>query len=840
MIIEPLVDALASGEAVAFVGSGASISSGLPDWRTFLLDLLAYAECLHIRGIETGRGGWRRTRELLEGGDFLQAAEMLQRELPSRVFTSYIDSVFGKGGEPNDIHLAIARLPFSLILTTNFDLLLEAAYDRAPSFTWRDTDGVFNAIRSKKFAIIKLHGSANDPESIRLTRTHYRDSTFGNPEFNECLKSLLTWKTMLFIGYSLRDSDLLHLVDEARLRFGKKFGPHYAIMPAQEVDDKFRAYLKDAFAIEVLEYTIATEHRDEATARVASILRDLSGQVARVQLQTAGQIRSESSATRAQAAQLILETAVRITGSSRGDVCFMADDANPQIRRVASHPPLKGGRSLPEIAHDSVIGTAFLQANADISKDYIYIRDVADAKTELRSNGWADTEYVPCDGSVRTELAYPIIADGRRVGTLNLEANVVDAYTSDHRYVARRLVEELGRVYIQSERRRMRSVPLASFYREPSRFEALLNKSRLIRALGHDFILYEIDHEAKQLVAHHVNNMEPFCYGFDSKSLAVQVFMERHEIHVDDAQHELTLPPEMRTSWLSPLGVERFRITGPVFACPVRLGGQTEAILVTWLNPDSRRLPEDVTTPLCQLFQSSCRQVLRLSSFIANDRLGTDRLRAEEFLEKFYNRLGQIDHGKVWSRSDLKDAEFRGGILTALLEGLLVEETGLKRVRVWKTLTPIADERDGGTKRVMSFQCVRSLTSDDATLPGKLKSDAYVGCKSDATDTYCRYTINRYRHDPFARWQHPAMFGRTDPNCTDLDKDPAGSWIVAPIVRGEKLLGFLSADNHIHCTQPKKDGEPDFREIAQQCRIMNIVADLSQYVLPSEGKRFRE
>jgi NAD-dependent SIR2 family protein deacetylase len=833
IIIEPLVRAFASGEAVAFIGSGASTSSGLPDWRTFLTELLEFAESLDDGGPDTVKGGWRRTRELLLGGDFLQAAEMLERELPKRVFTNYVQRVFGAAVEPTDIHRSIARLPFSLILTTNFDVLLEAAYRTPASFTWRDTDAIFNTIRSKRFAIVKLHGSVNDVESVRLTRTHYRDSTFTNPEFNECLRTLLTWKTLLFVGYSLRDSDLLHLVDETRLRFGKKFGPHYAIMPAHEVDDKFRAYLKDAFAIEVIEYDALPDKRDQATAKVTAILRDLSGRVARASFEMGGVPGSRPSTTRSQAAQSILEAAVILSGSHRGDVSFVADDTNPQLQRVANYPPVKSGQALPPISADSITSTIFLQANANISKDYIYLRNVQEAKADLIANGYSNSRYVACDLDVWSELAYPIIADGRRVGTLNLESNVCDAYAEGHVYVARRITEELGRVYIQSERRRMRAAPLLRFYREPANFDALLRKSRLIRSLGHKFILYEIDHEAKQLVAHCAYGTRSFSYGFDTKSLAVKAFMDRNAIYVEDAAKELALSAALRTSWLNEAGVEEFDISGPVFACPVRLGGQTEAILVTWTEPSIRKLPHDITTPLYELFRSSCRQVSRLADLVVNDRLGTDRLSAEWFLGELYGRLGKIDHGKVWSRSNLTNSVFRAGILQALLESVIAERTGLKRVRVWRaTVSTSKDGGSGALPQAVDFQCVRSLTCSGYTAAGKQECDAYLGCRADASDLYCRYTVSRYAHDPFARWQHPAMFGSPDPNSSRLDKDPSGSWIVAPIVRKGRLLGFISADNHRQSGGPKQAGDPDFREIAQQCRLMNVISDLAQYVLP--------
>jgi len=77
------------------------------------------------------------------------------------------------------------------------------------------------------------------------------------------------------------------------------------------------------------------------------------------------------------------------------------------------------------------------------------------------------------------------------------------------------------------------------------------------------------------------------------------------------------------------------------------------------------------------------------------------------------------------------------------------------------------------------------------------------------------------------------MFGMPDPNSHALGKDPGGSWIVVPIVRKENLLGFISCDDHRQEDGPKQIGNPDFRVIAQQCRIMDIVADLAQYVLPT-------
>src|SRR5262249_2149562 len=158
---------------------------------------------------------------------------------------------------------SIVRLPFCLAITTNFDRLLETACGGKPCHSWEEHNPIFEAIHSREFAVIKMHGTVDNPGALRLTRTDYRDGSLTDVslEFNECLKALLTWKTFLFVGYSLRDSDLLRLMDEARIRFGKKFGPHYAIMPQPEVDGAFVDYLRDSLSIECLTYQVDKNDR---------------------------------------------------------------------------------------------------------------------------------------------------------------------------------------------------------------------------------------------------------------------------------------------------------------------------------------------------------------------------------------------------------------------------------------------------------------------------------------------------------------------------------------------------------------------------------------------------
>ena len=237
--------------------------------------------------------------------------------------------------------------------------------------------------------------------------------------------------------------------------------------------------------------------------------------------------------------------------------------------------------------------------------------------------------------------------------------------------------------------------------------------------MNHDFILYEIDYEKKRLVAHRANDSEFFDWSFNDRSLARQVFQERRSIHIADATRELD---NIRETQLNPAGVLRFEITGPLFACPIRVGGQTEAVLVTWLkpisDPASERRPKTKTE---QWFQSSSGQVCRLASLLANDIYDAGSSRAKEFLSAFYRSLDEIDHSRIWTRKKLRDSDFRERLINALMSALLHEACGLKRVRIWETTRKenLAHMGRDAISAVEGFRCIDSLTTSEVRCPAR-------------------------------------------------------------------------------------------------------------------------
>jgi hypothetical protein len=222
--------------------------------------------------------------------------------------------------------------------------------------------------------------------------------------------------------------------------------------------------------------------------------------------------------------------------------------------------------------------------------------------------------------------------------------------------------------------------------------------------------------------------------------------------------------------------------------------------------------------------------VIRLIALLADDISTRGRSRAERFLDRLSAALNELDEGRVWRKPQLHSRSFRERARGVLLRAAISPESGLKRVRLWRGRRWIRTP----TRRIArEFVCVESLTTPDAISPPKPRRDGYAGVVSNANDVYCRYTSSRYFHDPFARWQHPAMLGTPDRNSGALDKDPDGSWIVAPIVRGQTLVGYVSADCHMPGPDGPKDQPAGTREIAFRCRVMDLIADLFGYVLPN-------
>jgi len=211
MIPNPLIDDIASGKCLPFIGAGFSLnaklpdSSIMPDWPALTL-ILAEASGINIKN-----GGPTVASAYEKMFGRVQLIETIRHALHTDVV------------EPGNAHRQFAQLPFDTIYTTNFDLLLEDAYSniRRP---FRSLVGELQLPfhgGPLTTNIVKMHGDLRHEEHMVITQDDYETFLNGYPVISTHLSAMLITRTALFIGYSLSDPDFNQIREIVKSRLGR-------------------------------------------------------------------------------------------------------------------------------------------------------------------------------------------------------------------------------------------------------------------------------------------------------------------------------------------------------------------------------------------------------------------------------------------------------------------------------------------------------------------------------------------------------------------------------------------------------------------------------------------
>lgn len=131
-IPENLIEAILSGTCVLFAGSGISrckvlTETGvkeqfLPTWKNLLIYLTDKA--LELKYITKKQ--YKDLKKAAKDGKYLFVAETIRRKLGEREFSIILDSIFRFPPlYSTEIHKIISEIPFSAIITTNYDKLIK-------------------------------------------------------------------------------------------------------------------------------------------------------------------------------------------------------------------------------------------------------------------------------------------------------------------------------------------------------------------------------------------------------------------------------------------------------------------------------------------------------------------------------------------------------------------------------------------------------------------------------------------------------------------------------------------------------------------------------------------
>jgi len=195
--IQTIISANNDNSLAIFVGAGISKSSEtrsikLPSWNDLIEDL-------------------KTELEIDNESDYLKIAQLYYLAFGEFTYYKKIKEYFPENISPSTIHKLIFDINPHVIITTNWDNLLEKTiqenayiYDVVCS----DNDLVKSSLQNK---LIKMHGDLKN-HNIVFKEDDYLKYNLLFPLIENYVKSILSTHTVVFIGYSYNDTNLKQIV----------------------------------------------------------------------------------------------------------------------------------------------------------------------------------------------------------------------------------------------------------------------------------------------------------------------------------------------------------------------------------------------------------------------------------------------------------------------------------------------------------------------------------------------------------------------------------------------------------------------------------------------------
>jgi hypothetical protein len=240
-----LIEAIKERKCALFVGAGLSQGAGLPGWRNLLEQVILRASGSKEEGNKIVRSRKGQLRKLLEfPHQYLNLAQELSDLLTPTDFRKIlVEIIKEKDVKPSIAHMELTKIPFSLVITTNYDKLLEKAYsisrggDPPTVYTHQDPEDFPRDFYKGDFFILKAHGTIDKQTGLIITHRDYRQIVRGSFGYRLLLAAVFATRTVFFVGASLNDPELRLLLDEVNDAFQGRGPENYALVPSPEVTD---------------------------------------------------------------------------------------------------------------------------------------------------------------------------------------------------------------------------------------------------------------------------------------------------------------------------------------------------------------------------------------------------------------------------------------------------------------------------------------------------------------------------------------------------------------------------------------------------------------------------
>uniref|UniRef100_UPI003F6F2A3B SIR2 family protein n=1 Tax=Shinella sp. TaxID=1870904 RepID=UPI003F6F2A3B len=265
-------EALHEGTGAVFVGAGVSMAAGYPSWPDLLREI---GDELGIKSSDIHDLAALAQWHILESGGATRVRNVIKQEI-------------GKNLKVPETAEILARLPVRHIWTTNYDRLIERAF----AAIGRPIDAVSGAkdlsLKATPGAarLYKMHGSVDRLDDIVISTDDYELYRSRRGAFLPLLQAHLSSMSMLFIGLSLSDPNIRHVLSLIRESFIDAPPEHFAIVRppkrgdfASDEEHKARAAQHKLWAKDLSRYGLIAVEIDDFD-EVPALLREIERRVA--------------------------------------------------------------------------------------------------------------------------------------------------------------------------------------------------------------------------------------------------------------------------------------------------------------------------------------------------------------------------------------------------------------------------------------------------------------------------------------------------------------------------------------------------------------------------------
>jgi len=215
IIPQKLEEAIQNNNLVFFVGAGCSIPLNFPSWNKLIEDIL---EGLHNKYGPTSDTHFQNILSGVQSGSktLFEALNLIEKDAnhgtiyktkSKEIVNIQIENVSKTLPEKSEVHSLLWGIS-TKIITTNYDNVLQKYKPNDINPKIFGNTNAFQSLKSQSIDaqfLYKIHGEIDNPESMILFESDYRQIYEKDNYNNDALATHFKDKTLLFIGFSLTD-----------------------------------------------------------------------------------------------------------------------------------------------------------------------------------------------------------------------------------------------------------------------------------------------------------------------------------------------------------------------------------------------------------------------------------------------------------------------------------------------------------------------------------------------------------------------------------------------------------------------------------------------------------